>query len=451
MVRTYKKKTNRADIDENNMKKAIICVTSGQLSERRASIVYSIKRGTLQSRIRKLKRKYSPDRFRRMFADDSGQESADETAAYSSKYTVSQVFCKQHEDELVKYIQTCSNMNYGLTYKNIRVLAYDYANLLKIKIPIQWETNKLAGIEWLKGFMKRNSDKVSLRKPENTSLARSTGFNKRSVGTFFENYASVLEKHHFRPERIFNLDETGVTTVLRPVKIVSEKGKKQVSVVASAERGELTTFVGIINAVGTALPPVYIFPRIRNPDEYLNGAPPSSLALGSHNGWMTGDLFISVLQHIKYHTNCTTDQKILLLLDNHEAHITVKAVSFCRENGIVLVSFPPHTSHKLQPLDVGVYGPFKNYCATAFNDWLISNPGKTITIKQISALTKVAFLEAFTQKNITKSFEKPGLWPLNRLAFKEEEFLPSFAEYVDPENLQDHDEVPHTQMEGNQG
>lgn len=342
-------------------------------------------------------------------------------------------------------------MNYGLTYKNIRVLAYDYAKLLNIKTPVQWQTKKVAGIDWLKGFMKRRKHEIRLRKPENTSLARSTGFNKRSVATFFENYVKVLEKYHFKPNRIFNIDETGVTTVLKPVKIVAEKGKKQVNVITSAERGELTTFVGIINAAGAALPPVYIFPRIRKPDDYLDGAPPSSLALGSHNGWMTGELFVAVLDHIKLHTLCTPDQKILLLLDNHEAHVTVKAVNFCRENGIIMLSFPPHTSHKLQPLDVSVYGPFKSYCATAFSDWLTSNPGKTITIKQIAALTKIAFQEAFTQRNITKSFEAPGLWPLNRLVFSEEEFLPSFAEHIDPEDIENVDDSSQVLPEESEG
>lgn len=102
-----------------------------------------------------------------------------------------------------------------------------------------------------------------------------------------------------------------------------------------------------------------------------------------------------------------------------------------------MTSFPPHTSHKLQPLDVGVYGPFKTYCSVAFNDWLTSNPGKTITIKQIAQLTKIAFQAAFTQKNITKSFETPGLWPVNRLAFKDEEFAASFVNQSNNETVED--------------
>lgn len=419
------------------MRNAIKEVLSNRMSERVASRNFNVRRGTLHSRICKLNQKCSPERLATLYNDDSGNESDSDVnrSIYSSKYTVSQVFTNNQENELVKYIQTCSDMNYGLTYKQIRVLAFDYASALpECNIPAQWKVNRAAGIEWLKCFMKRNNQKISLRKPESTSLARATGFNKRSVSEFFENYISVLTKYKFNPGQIYNIDETGVTTVLKPVKIVSTKGKKQVSQAVSAERGELTTFVGIISALGIALPPVYVFPRTRKPDDYLIDAPTCSIALGNPSGWMTGDLFISVLEHIKNHTNCSTENKILLLLDNHESHTTVKAINFCRDNGIVMLSFPPHTSHKLQPLDVGVYGPFKSFCSVAFNDWMTSNPGKTITIRQIAHLTKVAFQNAFTQLNITKSFEKPGLWPLNQLAFREDEFLPSYANYIEEED-----------------
>ncbi|KAI4466936.1 hypothetical protein MML48_2g00011905 [Holotrichia oblita] len=135
--------------------------------------------------VRKLKTKYSPNELNRMFADALDHESDDNTVTYSTKYTVSQVFSTQQEDERVKYIKTCTLMNYGLTYKNIRVLAYDYAKLLKLKATVQWETNKVAGIEWLKGFMKMRNHEIRLRKPENTNLPRSSGFNKTSV-TFFQ-------------------------------------------------------------------------------------------------------------------------------------------------------------------------------------------------------------------------------------------------------------------------
>ena len=56
-------------------------------------------------------------------------------------------------------------MNYGLTKLNVKKMAYEVAVKSKKKFPNRWNETKLAGNEWLYGFMKRHSD-LSLRKPE---------------------------------------------------------------------------------------------------------------------------------------------------------------------------------------------------------------------------------------------------------------------------------------------
>ncbi|KAK9704559.1 hypothetical protein QE152_g27800 [Popillia japonica] len=76
----------------------------------------------------------------------------------------------------------------------------------------------------------------------------------------------------------------------------------------------------------------------------------------------------------------------------------------------------------LQPLDVSVYGPFKAALRVAFNDFMISNPGKLITIYTIPKLVRTAYVVSFTNKNIISGFEKPGIWPFNRLVFTELDF-----------------------------
>lgn len=68
------------------------------------------------------------------------------------------------------------------------------------------------------------------------------------------------------------------------MKDVSTKGKNQVCQTASAERVDLTRYVGIINVVGTALPPAYVFSRLCNPDDYLFDTPTASLAVSNQSG-----------------------------------------------------------------------------------------------------------------------------------------------------------------------
>ena len=48
-------------------------------------------------------------------------------------------------------------------------------------------------------------------------------------------------------------------------------------------------------------------------------------------------------------------------MDGHTSHINVAISDFARDKNIILYMFPPHASHLLQPLDVAVYGPLKNF------------------------------------------------------------------------------------------
>ncbi|CAK1597348.1 unnamed protein product [Parnassius mnemosyne] len=410
MVRTYKPKTERCNINEENMKAAISDVISKKLSIRVAAGKYNVKTATLQHRIEK---------FRKSFEDSQASSSK----SYSSKYTVAQVFSKQEEKMLTEYLLNCSKMHYGLSLQQLLVLAYEFAEYSGCKYPESWKKNKCAGKDWSRGFRMRNQE-LSLRKPENTSAARSFAFNRTAVNDFFDNYELVMLRYKFAPDRIINLDETGVTTVLSTPKVLAEKTQRQVGQMVSAERGELVTFCGIVTATGVALPPVYVFPRVHFKDHFLNGAPVGSLGLSNRSGWMTAELHVEVLKHIQRHTSCTKDNPILIICDNHESHVSIQAVNFCRDHGIVYLSLPPHTSHKLQPLDVSVFGPFKSKLKIAFNDWHIRNVGKTLSIYNIAELTKSAFLESFTPRNITSGFSKPGIWPFNRLAFGDDDFAP---------------------------
>ncbi|KAB0790215.1 hypothetical protein PPYR_15448, partial [Photinus pyralis] len=395
MVRTYKHKTSRADIDETIVARALTEISNGRMSLRTAASEFGLKKSMLHKRFKK----------QRNTTEDSGAES-DTVDQGKSKYASNQVFSAEEENMLNSYLLKSSSIHYGLTLRQTRTLAYEYALKLNKKFPNKWNVEKQAGIDWMKSFLKRHKN-ISLRKPENTSLARATSFNPANVNAFFCNHKSVLEKFKFEPNRILNLDETGITTVLPSPKVLIEKGKKQVGQIVSSERGQLVTFVGIITATGNALPPIYVFPRVHAKDHFVNGGPIGAVGLAHKSGWMTAELFMNVLKHIVHHLSPSKENPILLLIDNHKSHISLPAL--------------------LQPLDVGVYGPFKAILKSTFNNHMATHPGKQITIYDIPQLSKQPFLLSFIPKNITKAFEATGLWPLNELVFTEADFQSSYV------------------------
>lgn len=117
-------------------------------------------------------------------------------------------------------------MGFPITTDVLRKLAYELATRNKKKYPKSWAEEEKAGRDWLYGYLKRNKD-VSIRTPEATSLARAEAFTKENVARFFDLLTEVYAKHSFRPERVYNCDETGVRTTHKPVKVMAESGVKK--------------------------------------------------------------------------------------------------------------------------------------------------------------------------------------------------------------------------------
>lgn len=86
-------------------------------------------------------------------------------------------------------------------------------------------------------------------------MSRITAFNKEEVKIFYKNLDTVLTTHKFAPNRIYNMDETGIATVQKPGKILASQGQKQVGGVTSWERGKNITVVSAMNASGGYVPP----------------------------------------------------------------------------------------------------------------------------------------------------------------------------------------------------
>lgn len=319
-----------------------------------------------------------------------------------------------------------SDIYFGLSAKAARKLAYEFAlKLGKRKMPLGWEKNKCAGMEWFRGFMRRHKA-LSMRLPEATSIARASAFNRFNVDLFFDNYVKVIKNiPNFNQTDIWNLDEMGLTTAHTPNRVVSRRGRKQIGRITSAERGEIVSMALAINASGYRAPPYLIFPRTRFYDRFLKGGPTMCWGGANPSGYMNGEHFLKYITNFQAFTRSSPDNPVLLLMDNHVSHRTYDVLKFCRENGIHVLSFPPHTSHRLQPLDVAVFGPVQNACNQACEDWVNDNPGKRMAIDDIAAIFKIGLEKGASEKNMMAGFKASGISPLNRQIFTDIDFAPS--------------------------
>ncbi|XP_026688144.1 uncharacterized protein LOC103521868 [Diaphorina citri] len=220
MVRNYKRKTSWQSWSEESMSQAIIAVRSGEMSLRTAANTHNVPKTTLE---RKLKKEGDP-----------------QTAAHKSLGRFKPVFSDDQEMMLKNYILQMESRLFGLTILDLRSLAYQFAKMNGIQHPFSVQ-EELAGEDWVEQFLKRQAD-ISLRTPEPTSAARAAAFNRESVKKFFGLLEELVDKYEFPPSRVYNCDETGISTVPnKRSKILSLKGKKQVGSLSSAERGTLIT------------------------------------------------------------------------------------------------------------------------------------------------------------------------------------------------------------------
>lgn len=286
------------------------------------------------------------------------------------------VFTTEEENDLVVYIMKCANHYYGLSINELRQLAYQFATKLGVEFPENWHENKMAGMEWYKKFMRRHP-KLCLRTPEQTSLNRVKAFCKTNVQKFFEQLSVLLDEHHFPASHIYNMDESGFSTVPTKIgRVITMKGIRRVGKLEGAERGTMITLALTVDGNGNSLPPFFLFPKKNMQTCFLDNVTEGSAGFANESGWMTQPEFVHFIKHFVKFVKPSTASPVLLLLDNHYSHLSIEALDLAVENGVHILSFPPHCSHRLQPLDVSVFGPVKTFYKSQCAAWQKNNANR---------------------------------------------------------------------------
>ena len=284
-----------------------------------------------------------------------------------------------------------------------------------------------AGRGWYEGFMARQAI-LTLRTPQSLSYTRAVCANKEMIDDFFANLGAIFGRLNLitKPSQIFNADETGVTIVHRPSKIIAHIGRRNVPSLTSADKGKTHTVLACVSASGQIIPPFMVYPRKRPvPEKMREGAYPNTTCQVSENGWMTKALFFKWFK--LFVQMIPPLRPVLLVLDGHGSHITIDVIEHARSNDIHLLCLPSHTSHILQPLDVGVFKSFKTFFSKVCSQYMAKNPGQVITEDVLAALVGKAFAQSHTPLNVLGGFKKAGIYPFNPGEVSDRQLAPSVA------------------------
>ena len=213
------------------------------------------------------------------------------------------------------------------------------------------------------------------------------------------------------------------------------KGVRQVGKIISAERGTTVTVICAMNASGSYIPPMLIFPRKRLIDQLMKGAPPGSIGGTSASGWTDSTLFLKWMEHFVQHTSASDSNPKILIVDGHHSHKSLEAIDFCHDHGIVMITLPPHCTHKMQPLDRTFFKPLKCSYNSAADNWMRTHPGKRITLYDMAEIFATAYATVAVVNKAVKGFAVSGIFPFNKAIFTDEDF--TAAQLTDePEPIQ---------------
>lgn len=264
---------------------------------------------------------------------------------------------------------------------------------------------------WFRRFKKRHG--FSVRASENKSVVRYNAEGDDIRLDLYEKYQEIITTNNIGPLQIFNMDETGFQLVTKGQRIVTHIGDRNVYVRVSGERSETISAAVCGNAAGSIiLPPFFIFKGESLP-AHLRGAtyPPMSLFACSESGYMNSALFQAWFRMLIDHL--PSIRPILLLLDGHKSHGSLEVLEMARKNNIIILCFPPHTTHKYQPCDVGVFASVKSYFPLFAAKRMRRKKTKAMARGDFGKVVSATWEKSVTPRNFRSGFKESGLWPID--------------------------------------
>lgn len=169
---------------------------------------------------------------------------------------------------------------------------------------------------------------------------------------------------------------------------------------------------------------MHVYPGERFGYNPLEGGVDGSYFGKSPNGWMTQDLFYGWLTG-HFVQQIPPTRPVCLILDGHSSHIDLEVSKFCDENGILLYRLPPHSSHILQPLDVGVFSPLKHEWQYAVAKFQQENIGMLVDKRNFARIFNEAYQRTIKLATIVNAFKRSGIFPVDRHAISANKLAPS--------------------------
>jgi hypothetical protein len=269
------------------------------------------------------------------------------------------------------------------------------------------------GKRWAHNFVKRQPE-LRTRYTRRYDYQRAKCEDQKVIREWFALVRNVKAKYGIVDDDIYNFDETGfiMGIIFAGMVVTTSDGRSKAKLAQPGNR-EWATVIQGVNALGWAIPPFIILAaQYHLANWYTECNLPADWRIATtDNGWTTNAVGLDWIKHFDFHTAPRTKGKYrLLILDGHESHHSTEFELYCQQNNIITLCMPPHSSHLLQPLDVGCFGPLKQAYGRQVEDLMRVHINHVSKLEFLCAFRQ-AFFASTTERNIQGGFAGAGLVP----------------------------------------
>ncbi|KAJ2987774.1 hypothetical protein NUW54_g9326 [Trametes sanguinea] len=288
--------------------------------------------------------------------------------------------------------------------------------------------------KWVYRFLARHPQ-IRLGRPSGLAPERAQAFNRTNVADHFAKLKELIKRYKIPWNHIYNMDEKGIQVGghgrIRKIKYFVRRGRRTNYKIRSSSL-ELVTVVECVCADGSTIQPGIIFSGERlSTDIFMNASVDPHVCISvSPNGWTSN------FHCLEWFRQCfipqatsrrTSDAPLLLILDGHPSHVTPEMRQLALDNNVHIFLLPPHTTHRLQPLDVGIFAHLEHKWRAHCDQYFKISGGEDMQRAEFVRHYLEVRNATFTEDLVRKAWRDSGITPTGLHAgfFSEEDYAPS--------------------------
>ena len=214
-----------------------------------------------------------------------------------------------------------------------------------------------------------------VRRKATTSKSKPTAADfAKAKEKFLDDVVSVVTVEEIPPELILNWDQTGIHLVPASGWTMDLEGSKRVEVSGVNDKRQITAvFCGSL--VGEFLPIQLIYKGKTTRCHPHFNFPSNWHITQSPKHWSTENTMLEYITEIiipyieSQRLSFGEDQSAVVIMDNFKGQVTSGVNDLLESHNIHVCLLPPNTTDLLQPMDISVNKPAKDFLKRKFEEW----------------------------------------------------------------------------------